>query len=126
MRKFFIPAAFVAVSLAPSHALAGGDAAKGEAVFKICKACHDIEAGVSRLGPTLKGIVGRTAATAANYSYSKALTGKGAEGLVWTEDNLAAYLADPKGYLPGSKMAFAGIKNADKLADLIAYLKANP
>ena len=125
MIKHAILAAF-AVTLLAAPAFAAGDAAKGEKVYAKCKACHDNEKGVNKVGPTLKGIVGRAAASVEGYAYSDAMKGKGTEGLVWTEENLAAYLPDPKAYVPKTKMAFAGLKKPDEVADIIAYLKAHP
>jgi cytochrome c len=108
----------------PAHA--EGDAAAGEKVFAKCKACHEVEKGVNKVGPTLKGIVGRAAASVPDYKYSEAMLAKGAEGLVWTEENLTAYLPDPKAYVPKTKMAFAGLKKPEDVANITAYLKANP
>ena len=81
---------------------------------------------MNKVGPTLKGIVGRAAASIADYKYSEAMLAKGAEGLVWTEENLTAYLPNPKAYVPKTKMAFAGLKKPDDVANVIAYLKAHP
>lgn len=108
----------------PAHA--EGDAAAGEKVFAKCKACHELEKGVNKVGPTLKGVVGRPAASVPDYKYSEAMLAKGAEGLVWTEENLTAYLPDPKAYVPKTKMAFAGLKKPEDVANIIAYLKAHP
>ena len=107
-------------------AFADGDAAKGEKIFMKCKTCHDMEKGVNKVGPTLKGIVGRKAASVADYKYSEAMMAKGAEGAVWDEATLAAYLPDPKAFVPKTKMAFAGLKKPEEIADLISFLKANP
>lgn len=126
MLRHMIPAALAAVFLFAGPALAEGDAAKGEKVFNACKACHDNEKGVNKVGPTLKGIVGRAAASVADYKYSDAMIAKGTEGLVWTEENLVAYLPNPRAYVPKTKMAFAGLKKPDQVADIIAYLKAHP
>lgn len=117
---------FAATFCLAGPALAEGDAAKGEKTYNVCKACHDVEKGVNKVGPTLKGIVGRPAATAADYKYSEAMLAKGTEGLVWTEENLATYLADPKAFVPKSKMAFAGLKKPEDVANVIAFLKAHP
>lgn len=108
----------------PAHA--EGDAAAGEKVFNQCKACHDVEKGVNKVGPTLKGVVGRKAASVADYKYSEAMMAKGAEGLVWDEANLTAYLPNPKAFVPKTKMAFAGLKKPEDVANVIAYLKAHP
>lgn len=109
---------------APAHA--DGDAAAGEKVFVKCKACHENEKGVNKVGPTLKGVVGRKAASVPDYKYSEAMTAKGAEGVVWDEATLAAYLPDPKAFVPKTKMAFAGLKKPEDVANVIAYLKAHP
>ena len=107
-------------------ALADGDVEKGEKVYAKCKACHDIEKGVNKVGPTLKGLVGRKAASVPDYKYSEAMLAKAAEGMVWDEATLAAYLPDPKAYVPKTKMAFAGLKKPEEVENLIAFLKANP
>ena len=89
-------------------------------------ACHAAEKQQNKVGPHLVGIVGRKAGTAEGFKYSEAMSAKGAEGLVWDEANVTAYLKDPKGFIPGTKMAFAGLKDDKQIADLIAYLKADP
>ncbi len=126
MIKRAIFAAVATTLLAAAPAMAEGDAAKGEKVFNKCKACHDVEKGVNKVGPTLKGLVGRKAASVAGYKYSEAMLAKGAEGVVWDEATLTAYLPDPKAFVPKTKMAFAGLKKPDEVADVIAYLKAHP
>ena len=119
--------AAVAIVLASAMpALADGGAAKGEKVYAKCKACHDIENGVNKVGPTLKGLIGRNAASVPDYKYSEAMLAKAAEGLVWDEATLAAYLPDPKAYVPKNKMAFAGVKKPEDIENIIAFLKANP
>jgi cytochrome c len=115
----------LAIALAPGALAQAPDPVKGEAIFKRCLACHRIETPTNLVGPHLQAIVGRPAASIEGYSYSPAMLAKAKEGLVWTEDSLAAYLTDPKTVVPGGKMAFPGIKKPDELADLIAYLKAH-
>ena len=111
-----------ALALSAGAAHADGDAAAGEKVFNVCKACHTIDAGgPNRVGPNLHGIVGRKAGTAAGFSYSKAMQDF---GVTWDEEKLNAYITDPKAAVPGNKMAFAGVKDDAKRADLIAYLKS--
>lgn len=98
------------------------DIAKGETIFKRCMSCHTVTAGgPNRVGPNLHGVVGRPAASAEGYTYSKAMTGS---GLTWTADALNTFLTNPKAAVPGTKMSFAGIKNDDQRADLIAYLQS--
>jgi cytochrome c len=100
------------------------DAEKGSTVFKKCMVCHTIEEGTAKkLGPSLKGIVGRKAASVEGYKYSNAMLAKAAEGVVWDEATLAAYLPDPKSFAPGTKMVFPGLKNPEDVANLIAFLK---
>jgi cytochrome c len=125
MFKQTILAAAAALLLA-GPAFAAGDAAKGEKVFVKCKACHENEKGVNKVGPTLKGVVGRKAASVPDYKYSEAMIAKGAEGVVWDEATLTAYLPDPKAFVPKTKMAFAGLKKPEDVADVIAYLQAHP
>ena len=108
----------------PAHA--AGDAAAGQKVFAQCKACHENEKGVNKIGPTLKGVVGRKAASVPDYKYSAAMTAKVAEGVVWDEATLTTYLPNPKAYVPGTKMAFGGLKKPEDVANVIAYLAANP
>ncbi|WP_455184239.1 c-type cytochrome [Azospirillum palustre] len=101
---------------------ADGDAAAGKSVFNTCKACHTIEAGgPNRVGPNLHGVVGRKAGSVDGFSYSAAVKDA---GYTWDEQKLDTYLKDPKAALPGNKMAFAGVKDDTKRADLIAYLKS--
>lgn len=101
-----------------------GDAAKGEKIFGQCRACHSIAAGQNRVGPTLYGVVDRRAGTVPGYNYSKANKESGA---IWTEDTLYRYLEDPRAFIPGTKMTFPGLKQAQDRADVIAYLrKAGP
>jgi len=99
------------------------DAAAGEKVFNQCKACHTIESGgPNRVGPNLHGVVGRKAASKEGFNYSDAMKNS---GLTWDDASLDKYLADPKGAIPGNKMAFAGVKNEQARKDLIAFLKGN-
>lgn len=104
-------------------ALAEGDAAKGEKVFLKCAACHDVNKGINKVGPTLKGLVGRPAGSVAGFNYSEDMLAKGKEGKVWDEATLAEYLPDPKKFAPKTKMVFAGLKKPEEVADLIAFLK---
>ena len=108
----------------PAHA--AGDAAAGEKVFAQCKACHENEKGVNKIGPTLKGVVGRKTASVPGYKYSDAMAAKGAAGQVWDEATLTAYLPSPKAMVPGTKMAFAGLKKPEDVQNVIAYLAAHP
>ena len=105
-------------------AMAEGDAAEGEKVYRKCKACHQVGPDAkNRVGPELNGIVGRVAGSVDGFKYSDAMTAKNAEGFAWSEETIDAYLADPKGYLPGNKMSFAGLKKEEDRQNVIAYLK---
>lgn len=106
-----------------SVARADGDAAEGAKVFKKCAACHTASEPKNRVGPHLVGIVGRPIASIEDYKYSKAMTEHAAEVPVWTEEALTTYLHDPKGVVKGTKMAFAGLKKDEDVANVIAYLK---
>ncbi len=96
------------------------DITAGQAVFNRCKICHAVEAGKpSPVGPNLHGIFGRKAGTWDNFAYSEAMK---QSGIVWNDDTLTKYLHDPRGVVPGNKMAFPGIKDDAQIADLLAYL----
>ena len=93
----------------------------GEATFKrYCSVCHSVDAGVNKIGPSLHGIVGRKAGSVPGYSYTDANKNSGAS---WDEATLDTYLTDPRKFIPGTKMLFAGIKNEPDRKGLIAYLK---
>lgn len=121
LRYALASASLAAALLAPGPVLAAGDAMKGAVVFKRCKPCHALEAGGRKmLGPTLHGLFGRSAGSVPDFNYSKAMK---TAGIVWDERSLDRYLADPKGFMPGNRMPFAGLKEAGERADLLAYLK---
>ena len=102
------------------------DAAAGEKVFAKCKACHVADKDTNKIGPSLKGLFGRTAGTHAEFKYSPAMVDAGKAGLVWDDAKLTEYLHNPKAKVKGTKMAFAGLKKDDEIANLIAYLKRSP
>jgi cytochrome c len=97
-----------------------GDAAAGQRIFGQCRTCHVVEPGVNRVGPSLHGVVGRTAGTVPGYTYSAANL---ASDAVWDEATLFTYLENPRGFMPGTKMAFVGLRDPQQRADVIAYLK---
>ena len=99
------------------------DAAAGEKVFTKCKACHVADADTNKIGPSLQGVIGRAAGTHPDFKYSEAMIAAGASGVKWDEPTLTAYLHDPKALVKGTKMAFAGIKKDEDVANVIAYLK---
>jgi cytochrome c len=96
-----------------------GTAEAGKTVFLQCQTCHAVEAGVNKIGPSLAGIVGRAAGTVAGYSYTPANANS---GITWSKEKLFQYLEDPQRVIPGTKMAFAGIPDEQKRADVIEYL----
>ena len=98
-----------------------GDAAKGKRVFNRCKACHNLTSSArSRLGPNLDELFGRKAGSAENYKYSKAMSDA---DILWTEETINEWLTKPNAFLPGNKMAFAGIRKEQDRKDLIAFLR---
>ena len=121
MRTTVALAAVMAVLTAPT--LAEGDAEAGEKVFRKCKSCHMVgEEAKNRVGPVLNGIVGADIGANEDYKYSDALIARKDAGDTWTEENLSAYLEDPKGWADGTKMSFAGLKDEADRANVIAYL----
>lgn len=98
---------------------AAADPAKGESVFKKCSACHKVD-GSDGTGPHLNGVVDRAKAAVAGFGYSEAILAVADQA--WTPENLDGFLEDPKGYMPGTKMAFAGLPKAEDRANLIAWL----
>jgi cytochrome c len=98
-----------------------GDLANGQRKFALCRSCHTIaEGGPAMTGPNLYGVFGRKVGAVADYSYSDAVK---AASFVWDGEQLDKWLADPRGFLPGTKMSFAGLKDPKDRIDLIAYLK---
>ena len=119
----FLGACFLVSSGLISATAHAGDAAAGKKVFKKCKACHYAAKDKNKTGPHLINLIGREAGTVEGYKYSEAMK---SSGIVWDEDTLTAYLRAPKKYLKGTKMAFAGLRKDADIANVIAYLKAQP
>ncbi len=115
------PAAAADAGAKLEYASFTGDAAAGEKVFAACRTCHVFDDGVNRVGPSLHKIVGRKSGSVAGFAYSDANKNS---GITWTPQILFEYLKDPKAYVPGTKMAFPGVKDDQKRADLVAYLEA--
>lgn len=114
LSTLFLTAAGVA------RAVEAGDPALGKKVFAKCQACHSLEAGKNKVGPTLHGVMGRAAASEAEFKYSDAM--KNAH-LTWDPATLDEYLTNPRKKVPGTKMAFPGIGKEKDRADLISYLE---
>lgn len=106
--------------VAATASFADGDAAKGERVFKKCAACHSADPGQRKPGPHLQNIWDRPAASVEGFNYSSAMQ---EAALVWDEAALRAFLRDPKGTVPRTKMSFRGITKEEDLTNLLAYLK---
>lgn len=137
MKSLFAAFALTGVAILSAGTAMAQDAAKGEAVFKKCMACHRVGPDAKNLvGPILNGVVGRTAGKVEGYKYSDINHNAGEAGLAWTEDNIVKYLADPQGFLKGyltekgkadkavgaTKMAFK-LPNEQERKDVVAFLK---
>jgi cytochrome c len=114
----------VALALLCSSNLAwaqSGSPSAGAATFRLnCSPCHTKEPGRNSIGPSLYGVVGRPAASLPTYSYSPAMQ---QSRIVWTEESIGSFLSSPAAKVPGTKMTFLGIPEADRRDDLVAYLK---
>lgn len=98
---------------------AAADIAAGERAFSKCRACHKLD-GSDGVGPHLNGIVDKEKAASGGFAYSAVLAGMAGDS--WTPENLDAFLLNPRGYAPGTKMSFAGLPNPAERANLIAWL----
>lgn len=119
------------VDYAAQVAALGGDAAAGAKVYKKCQACHNFDPTKKKIGPHQVGVIGRPAGVVEGFKYSTAMeaaaadnpnTDAAGDGIVWDVPTLQAYLADPKGYVPKTKMSFAGLKKDEDIINVIAYL----
>jgi cytochrome c len=118
--QVFIGAAAMVVALSVGNAFAA-DLAKGEKVYKKCKACHTLDAGgKNKIGPNLNGVFGRVSGTMEGFKYSKAMK---EAAVTWDEKTMDQFLAKPKKMIKKTKMSFAGLKKESDRANLIAYLK---
>jgi cytochrome c len=117
MKQIVFAAAFVAAGFGQANAQ---EAAAGEKVFAVCKTCHQVgDNAKNAVGPVLNGLLGRKAGSVDGYTYTDA---NKKSGLTWDEATFTEYIKDPKAKIPGTKMAFAGVKDEQKIKDLIAYL----
>src|SRR4026209_2862525 len=101
-----------------SHAR-GADVEKGKAAFEACAACHSLDGSGDYDGPTLKDVIGRKAGSLEDYRYSAAMK---RSDVIWDAASLDKYVADPQAFIPGNRMAFAGISDKTQREDLIAFL----
>jgi cytochrome c len=114
-------AAAAALTLLSGASAMAQDVAAGERVFAQCRACHQVgETAKNAVGPVLNGLFGRTAGTVEGYNYSPANKNS---GIVWDEAVFRDYIKDPKAKMPGTKMIYAGLKDEQRITDLVAYLK---
>lgn len=109
--------------LTGSHAVNAADIESGRKSFKVCAPCHSISTATNKLGPHLKGIIGRQAAGVPEFRYSDAMRDAGRNGLVWDEAALADFLASPGEKVPGTSMRFWGFWFQSEVDNVIAYLK---
>ena len=118
MRALVLLTAFI---LPSTSAVQAQDAAAGEKVFAQCRACHQVgETAKNAVGPVLNGLFGRKAGTVEGYAYSPANKNS---GLTWDEATFRDYIKDPRAKIPGTKMIYAGVKDEQRVTDLVAYLK---
>lgn len=96
------------------------DIANGQSKFVLCRSCHTLaQGGANMTGPNLYGVIGRTAGTVEKFNYSQPVK---TAGFAWDGEHLDKWLADPRGFLPGNRMSFVGVKDPKDRTDLIAYL----
>ncbi len=118
MRSFVLSAALVLLGFSQAQAQ---DAAAGEKVFAQCRACHQVgENAKNAVGPVLNGLFGRQAGTVEGYTYSPANKNS---GITWDEAVFREYIQNPRAKIPGTKMVYAGLKDEQRINDLVAYLK---
>ena len=119
-RQFMLTVSAVLLANTVARGGQAADPAAGEAVFKSqCSICHSVQPGRNQVGPSLAGIVGRPAGQVANFHYSPANKNS---GLTWDQATLDRYLTNPSAVVPHTIMTYGGLKDADKRANLIAYL----
>jgi cytochrome c len=114
-----VTVALLITLLLANAARADGDAARGEAKFVDCAACHKLEAGANNVGPSLHGIFTRKAGDISDFRYSPAMK---RSGISWTPETLDKFISDPQAMVPANRMPYAGMASASDRADLIAYL----
>ena len=120
MTKLTFGALMILTVTATAPAAMAQDVAAGKSSFNKCLACHAIGEGAkNKVGPVLNGLEGRKSGTVEGYSYSDANKNS---GITWSKDAFLEYIKDPKAKIPGTKMAFAGIKNEKEANDLWAYI----
>jgi cytochrome c len=120
MKQLTLSALVLIMSSVTSSIVLAQDVAAGKSSFNKCMACHSIGEGAkNKVGPELNGLDGRKSGTAPGYNYSDANKNS---GITWNEAQFKEYIKDPKAKIPGTKMAFAGIKNEKEINDLWAFI----
>jgi cytochrome c len=114
-----VAGAIAAFVVASTSLIRAADAEKGKVVFEQCAACHSLDGTGDYDGPTLKGIIGRKAGSLEDYRYSAAMK---RSDVTWDAGTLDKYVTDPQAFIPGNRMAFAGISDQSQRDDLMAYL----
>ncbi|RFU11792.1 cytochrome C [Rhodobacteraceae bacterium W635] len=123
MTRALVAITFAVLAGAPAALAQEGDPERGAILFRQCNSCHVAEPdGPARTGPNLYGVIGRTAGTLEDTRYSPAMREAGENGLVWTQESLDGFLQDPRGYMPGSRMSFRGMRDLQDRMDVIAFL----
>jgi cytochrome c len=122
MRPFFLTLCVLTASVSQSASETWAQSAEaGERVYAQCRACHQVgETAKNLVGPQLNGMFGRKSGTVEGYNYTDANKNS---NITWDVKTFSEYIVDPRGKIPGTKMAFAGLKNPQQVEDLIAYLK---
>ena len=116
-RRLALASSVILLALGSASA---ADVKAGKKVFKKCKSCHTVKPEKNKVGPSLHGIIGNASGSVDGYKYSGTLA---SAGIVWTDENMAEFLKNPKEYLPGNKMSFPGLKKDEDIQNLIAYIK---
>ena len=117
--RYVFSSALVFSSLLAAHAAASSEPVRGEAEFRMhCIGCHSI--GCNRRGPKLQDVFGRKAGTLSDFAYTDGLKNL---GVVWTDESMDAFLADPAKFVPGTWMTFGRVESAKERQDIIAYLR---
>jgi len=116
---FVVGGAIATFVVASTPLVRAADVEKGKAVFEQCAACHSLDGSGDYDGPTLKGVIGRKAGSLEDYRYSAAMK---RSDVTWDAGTLDKYVTDPQAFIPGNRMAFAGISDKTQRDDLIAYL----
>ena len=112
--------AFAFLTAATANLAQAGDLKRGEKLFEECRACHAVERGVQGVGPSLRGVFGRSAGAVEEFRYSPALR---KSGITWTAQTIDAYITDPQKAIPANRMPYAGMPDAKDRKDLMEYLQ---